>query len=217
MPKPDSGRTGSGMHFHLSIGDRENDNLFQDDSDKNGMGLSRLGYHFIGGLLQHAPALCAFAAPTVNSYKRLVVGRSLSGSTWAPAYIGYGDNNRSAMIRVPYGHLEFRLPDSGCNPYLVHAAMIAAGMDGVERELDPGDPMNINFYQLDRDECTRRGIGILPQNLDAAINALERDALFSDVMGEDIVGEFIRVKRMEWNEYSRHVSDWEVEHYAEFF
>jgi glutamine synthetase len=181
------------------------------------MGLSKLGYQFLAGLLHHAPALCAFAAPTVNSYKRLVVGRALSGATWAPAYIGYGDNNRSAMVRIPYGRLEFRLPDSGCNPYLVHAAIIAAGLDGIERDLDPGEPMNINFYNLERDECVRRGIGILPQNLDEAINALEADPLFAEALGSEIVGEFIKVKRMEWTEYSRHVSDWEVQHYAEFF
>lgn len=217
MPKPDSSRTGNGMHFHLSIGDKDNSNLFYDDSDKNGMGLSKLGYHFMAGLLHHAPALCAFAAPTVNSYKRLVVGRALSGATWAPAYIGYGDNNRSAMVRIPYGRIEFRLPDSGCNPYLVHAAIIAAGLDGIERELDPGEPMNINFYEMDRDECKQRGIGILPQNLSEALNALEADLLFSEQLGEAFVKEFIDIKRMEWTEYSRHVSDWEIRQYAEFF
>jgi glutamine synthetase len=217
MPKPDASRTGNGMHFHLSIADADNGNLFHDAGDKSGMGLSKLGYQFLAGLLRHAPALCAFAAPTVNSYKRLVVGRALSGATWAPAYIGYGDNNRSAMVRVPYGRLEFRLPDAGCNPYLVHAAIIAAGLDGIDKQLDPGEPMNINFYAMEREECRRRGIGILPQNLDEAINALEADPLFSEALGEQIVNEFIKVKRMEWTEYSRHVSDWEVRHYAEFF
>ncbi len=118
MPKPDPKRAGNGMHFHLSLASATSRNLFHDDSDPRGMGLSRLAYHFLAGLLAHGPALCAFAAPTVNSYKRLVVGRSLSGATWAPAFIAYGANNRSAMIRVPYGRLEFRLPDAGCNPYL---------------------------------------------------------------------------------------------------
>lgn len=217
MPKPDSSRTGNGMHFHLSIGDAENSNLFHDASDPSGMGLSKLAYHFTAGLLHHAPALCAFAAPTVNSYKRLVVGRALSGSTWAPAYIGYGDNNRSAMVRVPHGRLEFRLPDAGCNPYLVHAAIIAAGLDGIDRELDPGEPMNINFYEMDRAQCAERGIGILPQNLNEAIDALEADPLFTEVLGTEVIGEFIDIKRMEWTEYSRHVSDWEIKHYAEFF
>ena len=152
MPKPASDRTGNGMHFHLSIADKDGKNLFGDDSDKHGLGLSKMAYHFTAGLLHHAKALCAIAAPTVNSYKRLVVGGSASGATWAPAYICYGDNNRSAMVRIPYGRLEFRLPDSGCNPYLVHAALIAAGLDGIEHELEPGDPMNINLYALTPEE-----------------------------------------------------------------
>ncbi len=217
MPKPDASRTGNGMHFHLSIGDAEGNNLFNDDSDPSGMGLSKLAYHFLAGLLHHAPALCAFAAPTVNSYKRLVVGRALSGATWAPAYIGYGDNNRSAMLRIPYGRIEFRLPDSGCNPYLVHAAIIAAGLDGVEKAMTPGTPMNVNFYEMTRAACAEQGIGILPQNLNEALDALEADPLFADALGTEVVGEFINIKRMEWTEYSRHVSDWELKHYAEFF
>ena len=116
MPKPFSNRPGNGMHMHMSIGDGKK-SLFQDDSDKTGHGLSKLAYHFMGGLLAHAPAICALAAPTVNSYKRLVVGQSLTGATWAPAYICYGNNNRSTMVRIPYGRLELRLPDGGCNPY----------------------------------------------------------------------------------------------------
>lgn len=217
MPKPASDRTGNGMHFHLSITDEDGKNLFHDASDTNGMGLSKMAYHFTAGILEHARAICAFAAPTVNSYKRLVVGGSASGATWAPAYICYGDNNRSAMVRVPYGRLEFRLPDSGCNPYLVHAALIAAGMDGVERELDPGAPMNVNLYALSLEEIKAKGVGILPQNLNEALDALEADTLFTEKMGREIVSEFLNVKRAEWVEYSRHVSDWERKHYVEFF
>ncbi len=217
MPKPSSERTGNGMHFHLSITDKDGQNLFHDADDKSGMGLSKLAYHFTAGLLAHAPALCAFAAPTVNSYKRLVVGGNSSGATWAPAYICYGDSHRSAMVRIPYGRLEFRLPDSGCNPYLVTAALIAAGMDGVERELEPGEPMNVNLYSLTLDEIKQKGVGILPQNLNEALDALEADSVFSEALGSEIVSEFLKVKRAEWVEYSRHVSDWEVSHYAEFF
>ena len=217
MPKPASDRTGNGMHFHLSITDENGKNLFHDASDKHGMGLSKLAYHFTAGILAHAKAICAFAAPTVNSYKRLVVGGNASGATWAPAYICYGDNNRSAMVRVPYGRLEFRLPDSGCNPYLVHAALIAAGMDGVERELDPGEPMNVNLYDLSLDEIKAKGVDILPQNLNEALDALEADTLFTAKMGKELVSEFLKVKRTEWIEYSRHVSDWELKHYSEFF
>lgn len=217
MPKPASDRTGNGMHFHLSICDENGKNLFNDDSDVNGMGLSKMAYHFTAGLLHHAKALCAFAAPTVNSYKRLVVGGSASGATWAPAYIAYGDNNRSAMVRIPYGRLEFRLPDSGCNPYLVHAAIIAAGLDGIERELDPGTPENINLYALTEAERKAKGIDILPQNLNEALIALEADTVLTERLGKEIVDEFIKVKRDEWIDYSRHVSDWEINRYAEFF
>ncbi|MFK4752817.1 MULTISPECIES: type III glutamate--ammonia ligase [Oceanospirillaceae] len=217
MPKPASDRTGNGMHFHLSICDESGKNLFGDDSDKQGMGLSKMAYHFTAGLLLHAKALCAIAAPTVNSYKRLVVGGSASGATWAPAYICYGDNNRSAMVRVPYGRLEFRLPDSGCNPYLVHAALIAAGMDGIERELEAGDPMNINLYALSQQEREEQGIEILPQTLGEAIAELEKDTVLTDAIGKEVMGEFIKLKKDEWIDYCRHVSDWEVKRYGEFF
>ena len=217
MPKPASDRTGNGMHFHLSITDDAGKNLFNDDSDVNGMGLSKMAYHFTAGLLHHAKALCAISAPTVNSYKRLVVGGSASGATWAPAYIAYGDNNRSAMVRIPYGRLEFRLPDSGCNPYLVHAALIAAGLDGIERELDPGEPKNINLYALTAEERAAEGIEILPQNLNEALDALEADTVLTERLGKEVVGEFLKIKRAEWIDYSRHVSDWETERYAEFF
>lgn len=217
MPKPNPKRAGNGMHFHLSISSATNKNLFHDDSDVNGMGLSKLAYHFAAGLLAHGPALCAFAAPTVNSYKRLVVGNSLSGATWAPAFIAFGANNRSAMVRVPYGRLEFRLPDAGCNPYLVTAAIIAAGLDGIERELMPDQICNENLYSLGLEAIAAKGIRTLPQSLKEACDALEADPLFAEVLGEEIVGEFIKLKRMEWVEYSRHVSDWEVKRYTEFF
>ena len=133
MPKPFSNRPGNGMHMHMSLSDGER-NLFADDHDDYGLGLSKLAYHWTAGLLKHAAALTAICAPTVNSYKRLVVGRSLSGATWAPAYISYGDNNRSSMVRIPGGRIELRLPDGACNPYLATAAVIAAGLDGVTQQ-----------------------------------------------------------------------------------
>jgi len=201
----------------LSISSAENKNLFHDASDPSGMGLSKLAYHFAAGLLAHGPALCAFAAPTVNSYKRLVVGNSLSGATWAPAFIAFGANNRSAMVRVPYGRLEFRLPDAGCNPYLVSAAIIAAGLDGIDRQLEIDHVCNENLYSLSLEQIAERGIKTLPQSLKEACDALEADALFAEVLGPQIVGEFIKLKRMEWVEYSRHVSDWEIQRYTEFF
>lgn len=217
MPKPDPKRAGNGMHFHLSVASADNKNLFHDPSDPSGMGLSKMAYHFIAGILEHGSALCAFCAPTVNSYKRLVVGRSLSGATWAPAFIAYGSNNRSAMVRIPYGRIELRLPDAGCNPYLVSAAIIAAGLDGIERELMPPTACNENLYNLSLEEIAARGIATLPQSLKEAVDALKADPLFREKLGAEIVDEFIEQKSMEWVEYSRHVSDWEVQRYTEFF
>lgn len=217
MPKPFSNRTGSGAHFHVSLGSATQKNVFYDATDKSGMGLSQTAYHFLGGILRHASAFCAIAAPTVNSYKRLVVGRSLSGATWAPAYITYGDNNRTACVRVPHGRLEVRLPDSGCNPYLVSAALIAAGLDGIDQKLDPGPPQNINLYELSVEQLRQSGIKVLPQSLYEAINALEADVVIREGLGVELASEFIKLKRMEWTEYSRHVSDWESHRYLEFF
>ena len=214
MAKVDSHRTGNGMHLHISMSDGDTANIFQDDSDARGMGLSDIGYHFLGGILHHAKALCALAAPTVNSYKRLVIGEAISGATWAPAFISYGDNNRSALVRVPYGRLELRLADGGCNPYLVTAALIAAGLDGVDNQRDPGEPLNVNHYTAD---LTAMDIDVLPQSLDRAIDALEKDTLFAETLGQGIIDEFVRIKRMEWTDYMRHVSDWEVDRYLEFF
>jgi glutamine synthetase len=217
MPKPFSNRTGSGAHFHVSLGSATQKNAFYDPKDKSGMGLSTLAYQFLAGVLAHARAFSAIAAPTVNSYKRLVVGRSLSGATWAPAYIAYGDNNRTACVRVPHGRLEVRLPDSGCNPYLTTAALIAAGLDGIDRKLDPGPPKNINLYELSAEQLAAEGIRLLPQNLLEAVDALAADPVVQAGIGPELAREFIRLKRMEWTEYARHVSDWESRRYLEFF
>jgi glutamine synthetase len=215
MPKPFANRPGNGMHMHMSIGDGKQ-NLFEDKSDPRGLNLSPMAYHFLAGILKHAPALAAFCAPTVNSYKRLVVGRSLTGATWAPAYISYGDNNRSSMVRIPGGRLELRLPDGACNPYLATAAVIAAGLDGINNKLDPGLPHNMNLYDLSPEELKAEGIEILPQNLHEAIVALEQDQIICDALGP-VAKEFIKLKHMEWVEYMRHVSDWELKSYLEFF
>ena len=219
MPKPFSNRTGSGMHMHISLADKDNlgHNLFYDKTDGRNLGLSKLAYHFLAGLLAHAPALTALNAPSVNSYKRLVVGRSLSGATWAPAFISYGDNNRTSMVRIPFGRVELRLTDSCANPYLASAAAIAAGLDGIDRKLEPGEPQNFNHYTATIDELTAKGIKVLPQSLHEALLALEADPLFAERLGRPFIEEFIRLKRMEWIEYSRHVSDWEVSRYLEFY
>jgi glutamine synthetase len=217
MPKPFSNRTGTGAHFHISLGNGKVKNLFHDEKDKNGLGLSQMGYHFAGGVLAHARALTAIVAPTINSYKRLVVGRALSGATWAPAYIAYGNNNRTACVRVPYGRLELRLPDGSCNPYLASAAILAAGMDGVDRKIDPGKPINENLYEWSPEKLKRAGVGLLPQTLKEALDEFEKDKVLRAALGEDLAREFVTLKRMEWVEYSRHVSDWERDRYVEFF
>jgi len=217
MPKPMSNRTGNGMHMHMSMSDASGAQLFSDGNDKNELGLSEMAYHFLGGILAHAPALAALAAPSVNSYKRLVVGRALSGATWAPAYISYGNNNRTSMVRVPYGRLELRLSDSSCNPYLATAAVIVAGLDGIDRKLDPGSPHNFNHYTRPLSEIDAMGIKILPQSLREALVALEEDPIFREHLGSKLIDEFLQVKDMEWVEYQRHVSDWEIDRYLEYY
>jgi glutamine synthetase len=217
MPKPKSSMTGNGMHIHCSIADAKGKNLFHDASDASGMGLSPLAYHFTAGILAHARALTALLAPSVNSYKRLVVGRTASGTTWAPVFVTYGDNNRTAMVRIPYGRVELRVGDSGMNPYLAQAAVIAAGLDGIDRKLDPGPPQNINFYALTPKEVAARKVDVLPQSLGESIAALEADELFKSQLGEDFVDEFVSLKREEWIDYHRHVSDWETKRYLRFF
>ena len=215
MPNPFANLPGNGMHMHMSLWQGKR-NLFLDRKDKRGLDLSPLAYQFAAGLLKHGPALAAICAPTVNSYKRLVVGRSLTGATWAPAYISYGDNNRSSMVRIPGGRLELRLPDGACNPYLATAAVIAAGLDGIEQALDPGEPHNVNLYDLSPADLKKAKIGVLPQTLHEALRALEGDAVIRNALGV-LADEFLRLKHMEWIEYMRHVSEWEVDHYLEFF
>jgi glutamine synthetase len=217
MPKPKSSTTGNGMHIHCSIADTSGCSLFHDPSDKRGMGLSELAYHFVAGVLAHAAPLTALLAPSVNSYKRLVVGRTASGTTWAPVFVAYGDNNRTAMVRIPYGRIEIRTGDSGMNPYLAQAALIAAGLDGIDRKLDPGEPYNINFYALMPQEIASRNIQTLPQSLHEATDALSRSELLRNTLGADFVDEFVTLKREEWIDYHRHVSDWEVKRYLNFF
>lgn len=217
MPKPKSSFTGNGMHIHCSLADASGRNIFHEAGDANGLGLSPLAYAFTAGILRHAKALTALLAPSVNSYKRLVVGRTASGTTWAPVFIAYGDNNRTAMVRAPYGRIEIRVGDSGMNPYLAQAALIAAGLDGVDRALDPGAPHNVNFYALTPAEVRARGIETLPRTLGEAVEELEASDLFRTALGADFIDEFVTLKREEWGEYHRHVSDWETQQYLTFF
>lgn len=216
MPKPFSNRPGSGMHMHMSMGNIDK-NAFLDDRDASGMGLSKLAYHFLGGILDHAAAITAIACPSVNSYKRLVGSGSISGATWAPTSICYGDNNRTAMVRVPYGRLELRIPDSGCNPYLLTAAVVAAGLDGIERQLDPGLPINRNLYELSIDEQIASGINQLPNSLLDALEALEANDVLCNALGRPLVDDFCSLKRKEWSTFHAHISSWEIGRYLEFY
>ncbi len=222
MPKPFSDRTGSGAHIHYHLADsKTGENLFTDHDDPRKLGLSKLAYHFLGGILHHAPALCAINSPTANCYKRLLVGPGLyssrSGFTWTPAFISYGDNNRTQMLRVcGPGHVEDRSVSSGCNPYLVFAAYLAAGLNGIEKELSPGEPNLGNLYNLSREEIYKRNLTTLPQSLKEALAALEEDSVVRNALGP-IQQEFLKLKWQEWNEYHRQISRWETTHYLTMF
>jgi glutamine synthetase len=168
-------------------------------------------------VLAHSAALCALAAPTVNSYKRLVVGESITGTTWAPAYVAHGPNNRTATVRTLPGRFEWRLPDASANPYLVTAALIAAGLDGVDRALDPGPACTDDLFQLSLTQIRDRGIPVLPQSLGESLDALAADEVLATALGPVLVTQFVALKRAEVLAHARHVSDWEWQHYASKF
>ncbi len=208
MPKPFSGLTGNGCHTHISLWDRGTGrNLFEDSSDP--LGISTLAYHFLGGVLHSAEALTAIVNPSVNSYRRIHAPVTTSGSTWSPNTISYAGNNRTHMIRIPdAGRFELRLVDSASNPYLAAAAILEAGLDGVEHRRHPGPPLDFDAYQsAARTDQLRQ----LPDNLLDAMRALEASSVLRERLGSDVVGSFLKLKRGEWESYSRHVSAWERE------
>jgi glutamine synthetase len=217
MPKPFAERSGSGLHMHMSAGTKFGDNAFEDAKDPRGMNLSPLAYQFLGGLMANAHALTAIAAPSVNSYKRLVKLGSRSGATWAPINVAYGDNNRTAFVRIPGGRLELRLPDAASNPYLLTAAIIHAGLDGIARKLDPGAPCNDNLYALNGAELAAKGIQRLPTSLPDALDALEANEVITRGLGAAFVAEFLDVKRAECDELLLNVSPAEFRRYVDFF
>ncbi len=218
MPKPFANQPGSGMHFHVSLWSRptaaHTPTCVFDDAEQD---LSPLGRHFIAGVLHHAAALTAIGAPTVNSYKRLRVGSSITGTTWAPACVTHGPNNRTALVRTLPGRFEWRAPDASANPYLATAALIAAGLDGIDRQLDPGSACTDDLFECSTAQLQARGIAHLPQSLCAAIDALEVNPVICAALGVTLAGEFIRLKRAEWSEYTEHVSPWEMQRYAAAF
>jgi glutamine synthetase len=223
MPKPFAHLTGNGCHFHMSLW-KDGKNVFEADpaDDPRGLGLSELAYQFVGGLKAHAKAYIALTAPTVTSYKRLVIG-SRSGSAWAPVYISYGFNNRTQMLRIPApGRIEDRTVDGSCNPYLGATAVLAAGLDGIERGLDPGDPTTeLNLHDLTPDGRKELGVELLPANLLDATRALEKDDVLRAALGntgrEDYVDYYVRTKQEEFQEWHDQVSQWEVNRYLQLF
>jgi glutamine synthetase len=220
MPKPYANRTGTGAHFNMSLADMETgENRFADRGDPRGCGVSQLAYQFVAGLLAHAPALTALAAPTVNSYKRLVKTGSMTGFTWAPIFRSYGGNNRTHMLRIPLTspRVESRAVDATCNTYLAAAAYLHAGLDGIESGLDPGEPLRENMYVLDDQELEQRGVETLPRTLLEAIEAFDADPLMEVVFGPDLKKAYVDLKTQEWWDYHNDVSPWEIERYLTFF
>jgi glutamine synthetase type III len=203
MPKPFSNLTGNGCHAHISVW-KDGTNLFADD--KGELGISKLGYHFIGGVIASADAMCALTNPTVNSYKRINAPRTLSGATWSPNTVTYTGNNRTHMIRIPEaGRFELRVADGAANPYLLQAAVLAAGLDGIKNKRDPGNRLDINMYT---EGHTLTNVKKLPLNLLDALRALEQSQVLRDYFG-DFIPSYLKLKRDEWNDYSRHLTQWE--------
>ncbi len=203
MPKPFSHLTGNGCHMHVSLW-KGAQNLFEDEQGE--LGVSALGYHFIGGIIHSADALAAILNPTVNSYKRINAPRTLSGATWSPNSVTYSGNNRTHMIRIPEaGRFELRLADGAANPYAMPAAILAAGLDGINAKRDPGKRLDINMYT---DGHLAGEVKRLPLNLLDALRALQASKLLNESLGE-YVPAYLKLKHQEWDDFSRHLTDWE--------
>ena len=209
MPKPFANLTGNGCHAHISIWDKMGKkNLFH--SARDSLGLSKLAYQFLGGILHNADALAAIFNPTVNSYKRIDAQVTLSGATWSPNAITYGGNNRTHMVRVPdKGRFELRLMDGAVNPYLLQAGVLAAGLDGVDNQRDPGKPHDINMYT---EGHKLRGVRRLPSNLLDAIRVFEKSKVLKAGLGEELVASYAKLKHLEWRSYAAAISPWERDH-----
>jgi glutamine synthetase len=221
MPKPWHGKAGSGMHVHLGLLDKETGkNVFY---DPKGYGyISQECRFFIGGVLEHAKALCAIIAPTVNSYKRLVPGYE------APVYVAWGKRNRSALIRVPAfssesekeARIEFRCPDSLCNPYLTYAVIFEAGLEGIKKKIDPGRPVDVNIYHLTEAERRQLDVKVLPTSLKEALEQWKTDDICVKALGQETAERYFELKTQEWLEYESHqpkdreeVTSWEIQKY----
>jgi glutamine synthetase len=206
MPKPFSNLTGNGCHAHISVWDKTGKkNLFHDP--KGELGLSKLAYQFLGGVMHSTDALCAIFNPTVNSYKRINAPRTTSGATWAPNTVTYSGNNRTHMIRIPdAGRFELRLMDGAANPYLMQAGVLAAGLDGVANKRDPGPRHDINMYE---EGHKLKNVKRLPLNLLDALRAFGESKSLRAAMGDSFVDSYIKLKTIDWNSYSKHLTQWE--------
>lgn len=221
MPKPWFGKAGSGMHIHIGLKDSTTgDNPFYDS--KGYAYVSQKCRYFIGGLLEHAEALCAVVAPTINSYKRLVPGYE------APVYVAWSRRNRSALIRVPAfslkdereARIEFRCPDPLCNPYLAYATVFEAGLEGIRKRIDPGDPVGVNIYHISESDRKSLGIRVLPSSLEEALEEWKSDNICEKALGKELAEKYVEAKMQEWKEYEPHmpsdkaqVTEWEVQKY----
>jgi len=213
MPKIGAHWWGNGLHVHMNLSDSNGMNVFSDEQDKNGLGLSNKAYNFIGGVLEHVRALCALTAPTPNSYKRLLPG------TWNADAVFYASGHRGAAIRVPdergpKARIECRFLDCACNPYLAMAGILAAGLEGIQRKCDPGQRINYDTSMTDR-ELKKRGLKLLPRSLGEALDELEKDQLLRQTLGEAMVEEYLKQKSFEVAQAANQVTQWEIDHYLE--
>ena len=211
MPKPIEGLTGNGCHAHISVwdgaGNAAKTNVFADDAMD--LGLSQSGRHFLGGIMKHASALAAITNPTVNSYKRINAPRTMSGATWAPNTVTWTSNNRTHMVRVPGpGRFELRLPDGAANPYLLQAVIIAAGLDGVSTNADPGKRYDIDMYA---EGHKVRGAPRLPLNLLDALREFNKNKGLKSMLGDEFSAAYLKLKHQEWDAFAAHFSTWEKE------
>jgi glutamate---methylamine ligase len=209
MPKPFAHLTGNGCHAHVSLWDEGGErNLFEDEGGE--LGLSPLAYHFLGGILEHARGLAAIAAPTVNSYKRINAPPTLSGATWSPNTISYSGNNRTHMVRIPDpGRFEIRLADGAVNPYLLQAGLLVAGLDGIEKQQDPGQRLDIDMYSP---AGAAADVPRLPLNLLDALRAFEADEVLCAGLGAELARAYLKLRGAEWASYAAHLTDWERHH-----
>lgn len=214
MAKPKFGINGSGMHTNMSLETLNGNNAFYDPNGD--LQLSKIAYNYLGGLIRHARSFAALTNPTVNSYKRLVPGYE------APVSIAWSASNRSPLIRIPAKRgmatrVELRNPDPSCNPYLALAAVLAAGLDGIKNDLTPPEQVTSNVYHMDCEEMKEKSIDSLPANLSEAVKELEASELMKEALGEHVFEKFVDIATLEWNEYSRFVSQWELDNYLRKF